>query len=148
MVKLEKRRVDFMQRGVVRISVTLPAELYKSFDRAAKAMGYKKRSRAVGDALQKFVADYKTLEEMGGGICAGTITYTYEHDIRGLLDALTDLQHEYSEVINTSLHVHLDKENCLETLAISGNVTLVKELIKKLKTLKVRNVQYILVPRL
>jgi CopG family nickel-responsive transcriptional regulator len=136
-----------MQRGAIRISVTLPADLYKSFDRAAKAMGYKKRSRAVGDALQKFVADYKTLEEIEEEICAGTITYTYEHDIRGLLDSLTDLQHGYSEVINTSLHVHLDKENCLETLAISGNVTLVKELIKKLKTLKVRNVQYILVPR-
>jgi len=136
-----------MQQRAVRISVTLPAELYRGFERAAKAMGYKKRSRAVGDALQKFVSEYRTLEEVEEGICAGTITYTYEHDVRGLLDSLTDLQHEYSDVISTTLHIHLDKENCLETLAVSGNVTMVRKLVKRLKTLKIGNVQYILMPR-
>jgi len=136
-----------MQRRAVRISVTLPAELYRDFERAAKAMGYKKRSRAVGDALQRFVAEYRTLEEVEEGICAGTITYTYKHNVRGLLDSLTDLQHEYSDVINTSLHIHLDKENCLETLAVSGKVVMVRELVKRLKTLKIGDIQYVLMPR-
>ncbi len=136
-----------MQRRAVRISVTLPAELYRDFERAAKAIGYKKRSRAVGDALQRFVAEYRTLEEVEEGICAGTITYTYKHNVRGLLDSLTDLQHEYSDVINTSLHIHLDKENCLETLAVSGKVIMVRELVKRLKTLKIGNAQYVLMPR-
>ncbi len=136
-----------MGEKVKRISVTIPENLFKEFEEATHAIGYKKRSKAISDAIQKFVADYRILNQIKTGSCAGTITYLYKHDIKGLTDTLTEIQHKYMDIISATLHVHLDEENCLETLSVKGNVNKAKSLIQKLKTLKTENVQYILIPQ-
>jgi len=135
-----------MSDGVVRISVTIPRSLYREFESTAKAAGFRKRSRAVSEALKRFITEYKSLEALPEGMCTGVITFTYFHDIPGLLDTLTDLQHKYSGVIAASLHVHLDEKRCLETIVIRGNTETFRKLIEKLKTLRTENVQYVVMP--
>jgi len=47
-----------------------------------------------------------------------------------------DIQHDYSEVIISTQHVHLDHDNCLEIVAAKGNVKKVEQLANKMSSLK------------
>ncbi|MEM3040045.1 MAG: hypothetical protein QXO54_04495, partial [Candidatus Methanomethylicaceae archaeon] len=58
------------------------------------------------------------------------------HDVHEAEESLTDLQHEFREIINSTLHVHIDEKNCLEILALRGKVEKVKELINKISACK------------
>jgi len=128
---------------VVRVSITIPENLYREFEVLAKKAGFKKRSRAVSEALKCFISEYKSLEALPKAKCTGTITFTYLHGRPGLLDELTDIQHAYSKAIVASLHVHLDPERCLETIVLRTDTELFKEIVEKLKNMRVENVRYV-----
>ena len=49
-----------------------------------------------------------------------------------LQDLLTDLQHEHREVIISTLHAHLDHDNCLEVLAVRGKAVDIKKLVDEM----------------
>jgi CopG family nickel-responsive transcriptional regulator len=136
-----------MSEKAVRISITIPEALYRKFEQVARKAGFKKRSRAVGEALKCFISEYKSLEALPKASCTGTIIFTYLHDKPGLLEAITDLQHQYGKIITSSLHVHLDPERCLETIVIKGNTEVFREIVERLKTLRVDKVQYVVIPQ-
>ena len=52
----------------------------------------------------------------------------YDHHTAGLTDTLTELQHEYHDLIISTVHVHLDEHNCLETLIVRGSPWEAKQL--------------------
>jgi len=56
----------------------------------------------------------------------------YDHETRGLEETLTEIQHEYRKVISSTTHIHLDDQNCLEILAVKGEVKTTESLAKKL----------------
>jgi CopG family nickel-responsive transcriptional regulator len=66
----------------------------------------------------------------------GTITYLYDHKQRGLGDELTEVQHHYLGMIKSSTHIHLDRENCFEIVAIQGDAKKIKELTENIMSLK------------
>jgi len=55
----------------------------------------------------------------------------YEHDVYGLSEKLTDIQHHYHDVIISTLHVHLDEKNCMEVILVRGKVEKLKNSIMK-----------------
>jgi CopG family nickel-responsive transcriptional regulator len=62
----------------------------------------------------------------------GTVTLIYDHRARLLLDKLTEIQHQYHDAIMSSVHVHLDHDNCLEVILVRGRSTLVQKLANAL----------------
>ena len=40
------------------------------------------------------------------------------------------LQHEFTDIISASTHVHLDHDNCLETVLVKGQIKRIKELVR------------------
>jgi CopG family nickel-responsive transcriptional regulator len=50
----------------------------------------------------------------------GTVTLVYDHHVRMLNEKLTDIQHDHHRLILSTLHVHLDHDNCLEVLVVRG----------------------------
>lgn len=42
----------------------------------------------------------------------------YNHEMKELESDLTDTQHQFESVICASMHVHIRKEKCLETIAV------------------------------
>ena len=54
------------------------------------------------------------------GELVGVITIIHSHFQRGLEDNLTEIRHEFDGIIQSSLHVHLDQENCLEAVVLRG----------------------------
>lgn len=132
-----------MEEGVTRIGVSLPKNLLDEFDNIIKTRGYSSRSEAIRDAIRSYIVEYKWLEKEEGEI-VGVLTVLYNHHFKGTSDAIISLQHDFGDIITTTLHVHLSHENCLEMIIVKGDMVKVKKLVDKITTIKgVSNVKLI-----
>jgi len=122
----------YLASGVTRFSVSVDPDLLDEFDETVNRMGYT-RSSAIQMAMRGFLTDHKWTVEKEATI-AGAITMIYEHDVGGLTDTLTHIQHHHLDAISSTTHVHLDEHNCLETIAVKGAVKEIQSLAKKLMT--------------
>lgn len=118
---------------MVIISLSIPDELLKQLDRILGEEWYASRSEVVRQALRKYIAEYKELENMKGTIIA-TITALYEK--RDKSEGLTHLQHEFADVMTTYLHSHLAGNSCLEVMVVKGSSKRLKDLMDGLKANK------------
>ena len=127
-----------MAKEIVRFGVSMEKSLLKSFDELILRKGYTNRSEAVRDLIRDRLVE----EEWRGGEkeMIGTITLVYNHHTRGLSDTLTDLQHHFHDLIISTMHLHLDEENCLEVLAVKGRADKIKAIADKL--ISVRGVKH------
>jgi CopG family nickel-responsive transcriptional regulator len=120
---------------IKRVGVTFPPELLKDFDETIKATGYGNRSKAVQDAVRMFVAEKKLLQDTMGNR-AGFLMMLYNHEVTGLETILTDVQHDFAQVICSTMHIHLTETDCLEAIAVRGKAAEVKKLRDKLAARK------------
>jgi CopG family nickel-responsive transcriptional regulator len=120
---------------IVRVGVTFPPDLLKNFDEVISKMTYESRSKAIQDAVRIFVSERKHLLEAREPQ-AGIVMILYNHETRGLEDLLTDMQHQFADIISASMHVHLNKEDCLETIAVKGKASRLRELGNRLSSKK------------
>ena len=125
---------DSMSGGVTRFSVSVDPDLLEEFDEVIRDFGYN-RSTAIQVAMRGFLTEHKWSTVMQETV-AGAVTMIYDHHTRGLVDQLTDIQHDYSDVISSTTHVHLDHDNCLEILAIKGEVQRLEALTKSLRVVR------------
>jgi CopG family transcriptional regulator, nickel-responsive regulator len=115
---------------LARIGIAIPEDLLGEFDRLIERRGYATRSEAVRDLVRK-----ELIEEVSASPDAqvyGTVTLIYDHHARLLLDKLTDIQHRYHDAIMSTVHVHLDRDNCLEVILVHGKSTVVQKLANTL----------------
>ena len=120
-----------------RIGVAIDEELLAKFDRLIAERGYTNRSEAFRDLIRDELVE-KTWESPESQV-VGTVTLVYDHHVRLLDEKLTDIQHEYHHSILSTLHVHLDHDNCLEVLVVKGrarDVTKVADVLISTKGVK------------
>jgi CopG family nickel-responsive transcriptional regulator len=60
----------------------------------------------------------------------------YDHDQRGLLTTITDIEHDHHEIIKASLHSHVTHDRCLEVILVHGDGTDLKTLAERLMSQK------------
>lgn len=114
-----------------RISFSTPPGLLEQFDNSLRMLGYKDRSKALQVAMRNFVTEY-AWKARGQSAGAGAILLTYDHDSHGVQEALTDTQHHYRAVVNSTTHVHLDESRCLEIISVRGKLERIQALAKNL----------------
>ena len=132
-----------MEEEITRIGVSLPKRLLDEFDSIIKTRGYSSRSEAIRDAIRNYIAEYKWLESEKGEI-VGVVNVIYDHNVRGISDAIIDLQHEFLENIMTTLHIHLSKDQCLEVILVKGEMEKIKRLVDRISAMRgVLNVKLI-----
>jgi CopG family nickel-responsive transcriptional regulator len=132
--------VIIMEPELMRIGVSLPDNLLNKFDAIISERGYSSRSEGIRDSIRTYINYYEWMNDIVGRR-VGTITLIYDHTKRGLSNAVADIQHSYSELIKSSVHIHLDSDNCLEVIIFDGEGTQIKEMDEKLMSLK--GVKYI-----
>jgi CopG family nickel-responsive transcriptional regulator len=108
-----------------RIGVAIDSDLLKKFDELIGNRGYTNRSEAFRDLIRDELVE-KTWESPEADV-VGTVTLVYDHHVRLLSEKLTSLQHDYHRAILSTLHVHLDHDNCLEVLVVRGKAAIVKK---------------------
>jgi len=104
--------------GVVRFGVSIDARLLERFDRLIADKGYVNRSEAVRDLVRAALVEEEW--RRGEGETVGTVTLVYDHHQSDLADRLTDYQHAHHERVLSTLHIHLDADNCLEVVVLRG----------------------------
>jgi CopG family nickel-responsive transcriptional regulator len=110
---------------VSRFGVSIPDELLRSFDAVIEEKGYTNRSEAIRDLIRDLIVSE---EWMGEDEVIGSLTLIYDHDVRGVSDKLTEMQHKFHGHIISSMHVHLDEHNCMEVLVMVGKAKAVKRI--------------------
>jgi len=129
----------------VRAGVSFPEELLREFDRVIEELGISSRSQAIQEAIRAFISlnSWRLLEED----VAGAILVHYSHEEHGLEEKLTDVQHEFMDIIPSALHLHLSKEDCLLIIAVRGKASKVKDLLGKLRRVgKLKQVTHLIMP--
>jgi CopG family nickel-responsive transcriptional regulator len=119
--------------SIVRFGVSLEKELLEALDRYATENHFNNRSQAIRQLINSNVVKHKWEQN---SLVAGSITIVYDHHKRDLMHQLTDLQHDYHEVILSSLHFHLEKSLCMEIIAVKGLAKKLTELSEKLIAVK------------
>ena len=121
--------------GKTRVSLSIQADLVKEFDSVAESLGHPTRSKAVSEAMREFVS-LKRWDMAKKGVVPGVILVTYDHHARGVNKALTELQHDYHEVVGATMHIHLTKHTCLEVISFEGEAERVRSLATMLQSQK------------
>lgn len=104
--------------GLSRIGVAIDSDLLDKFDRLIAQRGYTNRSEAFRDMIRDELVE-KTWESPESKV-VGTVTLVYDHHVRLLSEKLTGIQHDFHRSILSTLHVHLDRDHCLEVLVVRG----------------------------
>lgn len=118
------------QDGVTRFSVSLSKQLLESLDAMCHEKGYTNRSLAIADMIRAQLVEHH--QQRGNQEIAGTITLLYDHHKRHLQALLTDIQHDHEDVIISTVHVHLDHDNCMEVLLVRGKSSSIKSIADQL----------------
>ena len=114
-----------------RFGISLDSDLLQQFDVLIAEKKYANRSEAIRDLLRDALIQNDWEKEQGELI--GTITLIYDHHAHDLSEKLVSVQHDYEKNIISTMHIHLDHDNCLEVLAVKGEakeiITCANELI-------------------
>lgn len=102
-----------------RFGVSMESDLLRQLDAHVRQKGYASRSEALRDMVRGFLIE-RAWEDDTTEV-AGTLTMVYDHHVHGLSDLLTDIQHEHYETVLSTMHIHLDRHNCLEVLVLRGS---------------------------
>ena len=116
---------------LVRFSVAVPDDMLNDFDALITRRGEaRNRSEAIRDLMRAALVRDRARTPTAQVI--GSLTMIYDHHVTDLARRLGDIQHEYTDEIVSTMHVHLDHHNCLEILAVKGTGARVYELADKL----------------
>ena len=114
-----------------RFTISLSQELADQFDELIQRKGYENRSEAVRDMVRSELEQHR-LQNNEAPFCVAALSYVYNHHSRDLAERLTSLQHEHHHVVMSAMHVHLDHDNCMETLILRGATAQVSEFAHRL----------------
>jgi CopG family transcriptional regulator, nickel-responsive regulator len=124
-----------MDQDLMRVGISLPENLLNKFDEIILQRGYSSRSEGVRDAIRSYIVNFEWMSDVQGER-VGVITIVYSHSQRGLEDNLTEIQHDFGTLIQSSLHVHLDHDNCLEVVVLRGEGQEVRKAAERMMSLK------------
>ena len=129
-----------MEQELSRIGISLPESLLEKFDMIIKNRGYSSRSEGIRDAIRGYIRYYDWMSSIEGERVA-TITLAYNHKQKGVEDVLGNIQHKYLDIIRSTVHVHLENENCMEVIILEGEGKKIKEIFENL--IKNKGLKYV-----
>ena len=104
-----------------RLTISVDDELASDFDRLVARKGYLNRSEAFRDLVRRELGQAELVAGKAQW-CVATVSYVYDHQARQLSNRLAQIQHDHHDVTVASQHVHLDHDNCLETVILKGRI--------------------------
>lgn len=119
---------------ITRFGVSIEPELLEKFDRFLKEKGYDNRSEAIRDLIRQQLITVTTHDN--NAVMLGTFTMVYNHHTGQLTEKLLDIQHDHTDEILTTTHIHIDHHHCLEILILKGKKGKLQHLADTITALK------------
>jgi len=114
-------------------------KLLSQFDEVSEAKGFRTRSDAMREAMRSFVDEIEWESREG----ENQIVITMVYDETGPRGELSVLQHRFHE-IQMMLHLHLEKDQCMEVFIARGHNTVLREILRRIRSIKgVRSIRFI-----
>jgi CopG family nickel-responsive transcriptional regulator len=119
--------------ALARFGVSLDEDILKVLDGFVIENNLPNRSQAIRHLVERNLVEKKW---QCNQIVAGAIVLLYDHNKGDIITKSNDTQHEYYDIILSSLHFHLNHDNCLEIIAVKGTAKRLTELSDKLIGMK------------
>ncbi|MBD3378690.1 nickel-responsive transcriptional regulator NikR [candidate division KSB1 bacterium] len=119
---------------LTRFGMCLDSDLLKTFDQHLDRKGYQNRSEALRDLIRNAIVQEQWIDQQE--IVVGIITLVYDLNRLELLESMTAIQHEYQDLILSSMSVYLDTDHSLQVIALKGRTESLKNLSDNLIALK------------
>ncbi|MBP2652951.1 MAG: synthetase [Firmicutes bacterium] len=119
---------------LIRFGVSMKQDLVEQFDKMITEQGYCNRSEAIRDLVRKVLIEPKRLPATE--VVAGTIVIVYDHHFASLPTYLMELQHNFHHEIVSTMHVHLNHQQCLEIIVVRGILKKLTELCQQIQVQK------------
>jgi CopG family nickel-responsive transcriptional regulator len=117
------------------VSITLPSELLRKFDEFMKTRGYYSRSEAFRDAVRNLMAETE-LARMEAGNVAATIMITCEYERKDVDLRVSEVRHEFDDVVVENVHRHIGEKYCLEVFIAEGNNKRILDLVGRVRGMR------------
>jgi len=117
------------------ISITMPSDLIKKFDQFVKARGYYSRSEAFRDAIRSLIAEAE-VAKLETGLVAATMMITCEYARRDVDLRMSEVRHEFDDIVVENFHRHIGQQYCLEVFIAEGDYRRVLELIGRIRGMR------------
>ncbi len=117
------------------MSITLPNDLLSKFDGFIATRGYYSRSEAFRDAIRSLIAEseYAKLET---GEVAATIMVTCDYTRRDVDLRVTEVRHEFDDVVVENVHRHIGDRYCLEIFIAQGKSDRIVDLVGRVRGMR------------
>jgi CopG family transcriptional regulator, nickel-responsive regulator len=117
------------------ISISLSKKLLEEIDALKEEVGFSGRSEVIRASSRLLIADNNEKKEMMGEINAILILIHHQK----YEDKVTEIKHDFEDIINTQIHSHLQENQCLELFILEGDARRIRELSRLLN----QNVKYL-----
>ena len=119
--------------SVVRFGISLEKELLEELDAYVQENLLANRSQGIRHLVNNNIVKKKW---RCNNIVAGSMTFVYDPQKKGIAGKLSGINQQYHEVILSVQRFHLDQKNCLEIVAVKGRAAVITELADRIKSLK------------
>lgn len=119
---------------LVRFSVSLEADLLEQFDRYCQEGKFATRSEAIRQLVRESLTAHAWESDAQDAVA--TLTIVYDHHRTHLTERLLELQHRHTDMVVSTMHVHLDHDNCLEVIVLRGRAGSLQKIASELRGLK------------
>jgi CopG family nickel-responsive transcriptional regulator len=120
---------------LARLSMSLPAELFRQLDVMVEERGLPSRSQLIAELIRHALAEHEALTRPDD-MLAGTITIVYAGGGGRVRQQLAETQSDYLKEVISSQHVFLEQDQSLEVLLVQGPAVRLKQLCDALRTIR------------
>jgi CopG family nickel-responsive transcriptional regulator len=121
-------------KPIERIGVSLDKKILSAFDKLVTEQGYQSRSEAIRDLIRQRISVERLGDPKAEAVAA--VFLVYDHHRTKLMEKLTGLQHSQHLHTISSMHIHLDRHDCLEVIVLRGQVGRIHQMAENLISLK------------
>ena len=112
------------------ISISLTDEILKELNKLQKELGFSGRSEVMRAGARMLLADNKEKEALEGWLNS-VLLLIHAQKVE---DTVTEVKHEFEDIISTQIHNHLREDKCLEVFILEGDAARIKQLVKLFRT--------------
>ncbi len=121
--------------GLARLSMSLPANLFRQLDMMVEERGLPSRSQLIAELIRHALAEHEALTRPDETL-AGTVTIVYQGGGGRVRQQLAETQGDYLKEVISSQHVFLEEDQSLEVLLVQGPAVRLKQLCDALRAIR------------
>ncbi len=108
------------------ISISLSEKLLQEIDQLKEELGFSGRSEVIRTSTRMLIADNLEKKALEGNINSILLLI---HNQKSE-DKVTEIKHDFEDIINTQIHSHLKDDKCLEIFIMEGDAQRMNSMMK------------------